>query len=272
MLLLVWSLSLVLLLRLLPLVVLTALATSGLVVGVWGFVLCPRRGARRFREAETTKCAFASAVRRHRCSSRSLGQAWDSSRALERTHPVRRSLSTALRIRRRCRRGKGELGFEELAGFGNIGLQFDQRRFDVNRDEWLINRVAFLKGLKSYTEPQQLLVLLADKPDRSAADNQLLAALVRLEQANDRAAQARLAATKLIQANKRQSAKAERKARAHRLIQQGVLFDLAGLESRSRGELLGLLLAAAKTEDPQRWAAWKQAGDALLAEKGDATG
>ena len=142
----------------------------------------------------------------------------------------------------------------------------------MNRDEWLMNRVAFLKGLKSSTEPQQLLVLLAEKPDRSAADNQLLAALVRLEQANDRAAQARLAAAKLIQSSKRRSVKEERKARAHRLIQQGVLFDLAGLEHRSRGELLGLLLAAAKTEDPQRWAAWKQAGDALLAEKGDATG
>ncbi len=140
----------------------------------------------------------------------------------------------------------------------------------MNRDEWLMNRVAFLKGLKSCTEPQQLLVLLAEKPDRSAADNQLFAALVRLEQANDRAAQARLAATKLIQANKRQSAKAERKARAHRLIQQGVLFDLAGLAHRGRGELLGLLLAAAKTEDPQRWAHWKEAGEALLAEKGDA--
>ncbi|HRW67706.1 MAG TPA: conjugal transfer protein TraD [Candidatus Competibacter sp.] len=140
----------------------------------------------------------------------------------------------------------------------------------MNRDEWLMNRVALLKGLKSSTEPQQLLVLLAEKPDRSAADNQLLAALVRLEQANDRAAQARLAATKLIQANKRQSAKEERKARAHRLIQQGVLFDLAGLAHRSRGELLGLLLAAAKTEDPGRWAHWKEVGDALLAEKGDA--
>ena len=140
----------------------------------------------------------------------------------------------------------------------------------MNRDEWLMNRVAFLKGLKSSTEPQQLLVLLAEKPDRSAADNQLLAALVRLEQANDRAAQARLAATKLIQSSKRQSAQAERKARAHRLIQQGVLFELAGLAHRSRGELLGLLLAAAKTEDPSRWAHWKEAGDALLAEKGDA--
>ncbi len=140
----------------------------------------------------------------------------------------------------------------------------------MNRDEWLMNRVAFLKDFKSSTEPQQLLVLLAEKPDRSAADNQLLAALVRLEQANDRAAQARVAAAKLIQSSKRQSAKEERKARAHRLIQQGVLFDLAGLAHRSRGELLGLLLAAAKTEDPNRWAHWKEVGDALLAEKGDA--
>ena len=145
-----------------------------------------------------------------------------------------------------------------------------KRGTDVKRDEWLTNRVEYLKSLKALSEPQQLLVLLTEKPDRSAADNQLLAALIRLEQANDRAAQARLAAAKLIQSSKRQSAKAERKARAHRLIQQGVLFDLAGLESRSRGELLGLLLAAAKTEDPQRWAAWKQAGEALLAEKGDA--
>ena len=140
----------------------------------------------------------------------------------------------------------------------------------MNRDEWLTNRVTYLKSLKARSEPQQLLVLLAEKPDRSAADNQLLAALIRLEQANDRAAQARVAAAKLIQDGKRRSAKEERKARAHRLIQQGVLFDLAGLAHRGRGELLGLLLAAAKTEDPHRWAAWKQAGDALLAEKGDA--
>ena len=141
---------------------------------------------------------------------------------------------------------------------------------DVNRDEWLQQRVTYLKSLKARSEHQQLLVLLAEKPDRSVAENQILAALVRLEQANDRAAQARVAAAKLIQTSKRRSAKEERKARAHRLIRQGVLFDLAGLEHRGRGELLGLLLAAAKTEDPQRWAHWKEAGDALLAEKGNA--
>jgi hypothetical protein len=148
----------------------------------------------------------------------------------------------------------------ETQRWGKIGM---------NRDEWLQQRVTYLKSLKARTEHQQLLVLLVEKPGRSAADNQLLATLIRLEQANDRAAQARVAAAKLIQASKRQSAQAERKARAHRLIQQGVLFDLAGLEQRSRGELLGVLLAAAKTDDPQRWATWKQAGDALLAQKGE---
>jgi hypothetical protein len=140
----------------------------------------------------------------------------------------------------------------------------------MNRDEWLQNRVTYLKNLKARTEHQQLLILLAEKLDRSAAENQLFAALIRVEQANDRATQARLAAAKLIQTSKRQSQQAERKARAHRLIQQGVLFDLAGLEHRSQGELLGLLLAAAKTDDPQRWAHWKEVGDALLAEKSEA--
>ena len=142
----------------------------------------------------------------------------------------------------------------------------------MKRDEWLMNRVAYLKRLKARSEPQQLLVLLAEKPDRSAADNQLLAALVRLERANDRAVQARVAAAKLIQDGKRRSAKEERKARAHRLIRQGGLFDLAGLAPPGRGELLGVLLAAAKTDDPNRWAHWKEAGEALLAEKGDAEG
>jgi hypothetical protein len=79
-----------------------------------------------------------------------------------------------------------------------------------------------------------------------------------------------VAAAKLIQASKRQSERPNARPAPIGLIQQGVLFDLAGLAHRSRGELLGLLLAAAKTEDPHRWTAWKQAGDALLAEKGDA--
>jgi hypothetical protein len=90
----------------------------------------------------------------------------------------------------------------------------------------------------------------------------------RAEKADERLGQLRASAARVVSEEKASA----RKARNHRLIQQGLLFDLAGLEQRSRGELLGLLLAAAKTEDPQRWAHWKEAGDALLAEKGDAAG
>jgi len=139
-----------------------------------------------------------------------------------------------------------------------------------DQDGWLQKRVAYLKALKGRSEPQALLVLLAEKPDRSSVEDKRLASLVRAERAADRALEARLKVARWMQAEKRQVRDAERKARAHRLIRQGVLFDLAGLEHRSRGELLGLLLAAAKTDDPQRWAHWKEAGDALLAEKGDA--
>lgn len=133
--------------------------------------------------------------------------------------------------------------------------------------EWLQDRVAYLKGLKSPNDQQALLVLLAEKPTRDAQDEKKLAALVRAEKAAIRAAKARQEAANLIHAEKRAAKEAERKARNHRLITQGVLFDLAGLEHRSKGELLGLLLAAAGTTDDQRWASWKQRGDALLAEK-----
>ena len=134
-------------------------------------------------------------------------------------------------------------------------------------DEWLKDRVAYLKGLKSPTDQQALLVLLTENPARSSQDEKKLAALIRAEKSAQRAAKARQQVTTLLQAEKRATKDAERKARNHRLIQQGLLFDLAGLENRSRGELLGLLLAAASTVDEQKWSAWKVRGDALLAEK-----
>ena len=135
-------------------------------------------------------------------------------------------------------------------------------------NEWLKDRVAYLKGLKSPSDQQALLVLLAEKPERNAKDDKQLAALVRAEKAAIRAAKARQEASTLIYAERKAIKEAENKARNHRLIQQGLLFDLAGLENRSRGEMLGLLLAAAATLDEQKWFAWKVRGDALLAEKG----
>ena len=137
----------------------------------------------------------------------------------------------------------------------------------MEKDDWLKDRVAYLNGLKARTEQQELLILLADNPSRSAQDSKKLLALVKAEKATVRASKARQEVAVLLNAEKRAAKEEQRRARNHRLILQGVLIDLAGLKQRSRGELLGLLLAASTTEDPQRWASWKARGDALLAEK-----
>ena len=137
----------------------------------------------------------------------------------------------------------------------------------MENDSCITDRVAYLKGIKARSEQQELLVLLADNPSRSAQDSKKLAALVKAEKAAVRASKARQEVAILLNAEKRAVKEEQRRARNHRLILQGVLIDLAGLEQRSRGELLGLLLAASTTEDPQRWASWKARGDALLAEK-----
>ena len=136
----------------------------------------------------------------------------------------------------------------------------------MENNKWLHDRATYLKGLKSRNDQQELLVILAEKSDRSSHDEKTLAALIRAEKASVKAAKARQDAAHLINAEKKAEREAERKARNHRLILQGVLFDLAGLENRSRGELLGLLLAATGSDDA-RWASWKFKGDALLAEK-----
>lgn len=133
-------------------------------------------------------------------------------------------------------------------------------------DPWTTDRLLYLKALKSRTDQQEMLIYLAQKNERTQQDNRKLVMLIKAEKASVKAAQARQQIATLLAAEKRTAGLAERKARNHRLIQQGVLFDLAGLANRSRGELLGLLMAAASTEDAQRWANWKARGDALLAD------
>ena len=139
----------------------------------------------------------------------------------------------------------------------------------MENNEWFQDRIAYLKALKSPNDQQALLILLAEKQQRTKQEEKKLTALIRAEKANLRAAKARQAAANLINAEKKAAKESARKARNHRLILQGVLFDLAGLQNHSRGELLGLLLAAATTADPQRWESWKIKGDALLTEKGE---
>ena len=137
-------------------------------------------------------------------------------------------------------------------------------------DDYLNHKLAYLKGLKAPTQAQQLLILLAEKPDRTAEDDKQLAVLLRAERAVDRARAAQLQAAKLLGQRK----DAERKARNHRLILQGLLIELAGLSDWDRGELLGALVALRESQNvpPERRQQWKQRGDALLAEKGSTPG
>jgi hypothetical protein len=140
---------------------------------------------------------------------------------------------------------------------------------------WLASRLSYLKALKSRSDQQELLVILAEKIDRTPKDEKNLAALVKAEKANVRAAKARQEATTLINADRKAAADAERKARDHEMYQAAGLLSLAGLVDKKtgkpvmdRGELLGALLGLAKlpADNPKR-AEWKRAGDALLAEK-----
>jgi len=145
----------------------------------------------------------------------------------------------------------------------------------MNNDEWLKDRVAYLKGLKSRNEQQELLVLLAEKSNRNAQDDKKLNAIVKAEKASLRATKARQDAANLINAEKRAAAKVERTARTHELCNSAGLLILAGLVDTKtgqpgidKGELLGALLGLSKVpaEDPRR-KEWKRAGDSMLAEQ-----
>ncbi len=40
----------------------------------------------------------------------------------------------------------------------------------MTQDKWLAERLAYLRGLKAPSDQQRLLLMLADKPDRTADD------------------------------------------------------------------------------------------------------
>lgn len=141
--------------------------------------------------------------------------------------------------------------------------------------EWLNNRVLTLKGLKSRTEQQNILIELFDKQNRTPQDDKKFNALVRAEKASERATKAKQAASNLIQAEKHAEKKSVRKARDHELFNAAGLLIMAGLVDTKTGkptidknELLGALAGLAKVpeSDPRR-TEWKKAGVAILAEQ-----
>jgi hypothetical protein len=145
----------------------------------------------------------------------------------------------------------------------------------VSTDDWLQDRVAHLKGLKSATDAQRLMILLAEKSQRTPAESKKLSLLVNAERTAERATKARAAASKFLRAEQQAEASKARKARDHALYQSAGLLILAGLvdsktgePTRDRGAMLGALvgLGTIPTSD-QRWASWKAKGDALLAQR-----
>ena len=137
--------------------------------------------------------------------------------------------------------------------------------------EWLEDRVAYIRGLKSPNDHQRLLLLLNDKKDATDDDRRKLVALIRAEKAAEKAQRAKASVAKIVNAEKL----AERKNRDHQLYQSAGLLILAGLvdtktgkPTLDRGELLGALLGLAKVpSDDARRSDWKRAGDALIAER-----
>lgn len=145
----------------------------------------------------------------------------------------------------------------------------------MENDIWLKDRVAFLKGLKSRTDQQELIVLLAGNNARTPLDEKKLALLVKAEKANIKASKARQEASNLINSEKKTIAEAARKARTHNLCESAGLLGLAGLvdtvtgiPTLDRAELLGALMGLAKvTADDHRRADWKRVGNTFLAGK-----
>ena len=136
------------------------------------------------------------------------------------------------------------------------------------QNEWLEKKIKYIKGLKSPSEQQQLLVLLAEKPAPSPADKKALNAIIKAEKAAERAVKASTEAASLIQSEKKARQEAARRARTHELCKSAGLLGLAGLVDTETGkptiepaELLGALigLASVPADHPKR-AEWRQIG------------
>jgi len=134
------------------------------------------------------------------------------------------------------------------------------------KQDWISSHLLFLKGLKSPSEAQQLLILLAGKKDKTPKEQKTFDALVKSEKAAEKAKAARSAVSSMLTSAKKEEAAAARKSRTHELIKLGLLFDYAGLMHLSRAEILGLLIAGARTA-PNQIKEWSASGAAMLAVK-----
>lgn len=140
------------------------------------------------------------------------------------------------------------------------------------QEKWVTDRVQYIRGLKSPNEQQRLLVILAEKADKTPQDMKTLSLLIQAERAAEKAQDARAKVMNLIQAEKRAAAKAARKARDHALYQSAGLLIMAGLVDSQTGKpvddaaaLLGALVSLNDlSRDNPKWSDWKTRGQELL--------
>ena len=139
-------------------------------------------------------------------------------------------------------------------------------------EQWLAERLVWIKGLKNPSEQQQLLALLAEKNQRTAEDEKKFKLLLQAEKAAQHALEIRAKATAFLNAEKKAQAKADRKARDHALYQVAGLLIVAGLVDSKTGQpkvdpaaLVGALSSLGDLpKDHPKWTEWYQIGSTLL--------
>ena len=135
-------------------------------------------------------------------------------------------------------------------------------------EKWLIDRIAYIQGLKNPSLTQKTLVELYNIPEheRTPTNTKHLNTLIKAERTADRAAAAQRAAKKIF--TEEQAKK--RKERTHKLVQLGALFEIASLDNHNPAELLGILLKAAELpQDDPKWALWCEYGQQTLNQRKD---
>lgn len=143
---------------------------------------------------------------------------------------------------------------------------------NVKNDDWLKQRLTYIQGLKSPSEQQSLMVILAGKDSLTPVEEKKLNVLIRAEKAQQRAVEARSKATALLNAEKKAEARAERKSRDHELYKAAGLMSLVGLVDKETGKpvvdvasLVGALAGLSELpRDNPKWKEWKQRGAEIL--------
>ncbi len=132
---------------------------------------------------------------------------------------------------------------------------------------WRDTYITSIKTYKSPTPTQALIIELNELTTRTPRQNRDLDTLLRAEEAREKLAAISQRATQIARTAAAEKEKTARQIRNKRLIDHGLLVELAKLHERTDAELLGVLLSVAGVEDPERWAGWSKFGAQRLAER-----